>query len=103
MPPPAQVKVSDLTLKNGNGLLQSYSKGTYIVTTATGVIKDFKGLIVNSSCKISLLDSHGTNVLSDYVQDIGATFAAGTTIVALPGVVFNRIQLAGGSVTLILK
>jgi hypothetical protein len=103
MPPPPQVKVSDLTLKNGNGLLQSYSKGTFIVTKTNEVIKDFKGFIVNSNCKITSLISHETNVLSDYVQDTAGTFAAGTTIVALPGVVFNAITLGGGSVTLILK
>ena len=103
MPPPAQVKVSDLTLKNGNGLLQSYSKGTFIVTTTVRVTKDYKGFIVNSPCKISSLMFNQTNVLSDYVQDTNATFAAGTTIVALPGVVFNEITLGGGSVTLILK
>ena len=97
------ITVAQMTLSNGNGVLNSYSNGTFIASTATEVIKDFKAIIFNSTGKISRLSADSTNVLADYVQDINATLPAGTTIVAKPGVVFDKITLGGGSVTMILK
>ena len=100
MPPPT-VTVAKMTLKNGSNSIP-YSNGTYIVTTQAEVIKDFKAIIFNSAGKISKLSADSTNVLADYVQDVNGTIPAGTTIVAKPGVMFDKITLGGGSVTIIL-
>lgn len=97
----ATPSVSQMTLKNGSNSIP-YSNGTYIVTTQAEVVKDFKAIIFNSAGKISRLSAKNSDVRSDYMQDVNGTFAAGTTIVAKPGVVFDKITLGGGSVTMIL-
>ena len=102
MPPIAQVKVNELTLKNGSNLLSSYSNGTYLVNSESDVTKDFKAIIFNEPGKIARLRCDGTDVLADYVQNIGIEIPAKTVIVAQPGVTFDYIKLSGGSVTLVL-
>jgi hypothetical protein len=102
MPPIAQVKVNELTLKNGSNLLSSYSNGTFAVNTTTQIEINFKAIIVNAKSTISEIWFHETNVISDYIQNPGNALNPGSVIVARPGVNFEGIKLTDGQVTLVL-
>jgi len=80
----------------------SAAQGTYIVNTEDPVIKTCDAIVALEDTFISKILIGETNVTDDYIQDSSIAVKAGAIIRPLNGAKFTEVQLASGSVILVI-
>ena len=76
--------------------------GTYIANNTTEVTKTIEAIVVLQDTVFTSIKVDGTDVKSTYIAATGTAVKAGAIITPINNLQFSGVQLASGSVALVL-